>query len=207
METFANRSIWNKCIGPGTTPEEDQRRCLGISWNHWVRDLCGYRYSACCLWRSMAHTLRTWGCRYRSARQSIGFSDSCCGLCWSIAFIGGFFIVTGTFAVYQSKWGWLSQFMLHSRYLPDHRVAITTHFLLHGISHYLPMDKGRLVKPPALILVFAAPLYWLTHLLFFWSWHAATATFCGALSGYLYFEVFHYFLHNRPLDKPPPKFL
>jgi 4-hydroxysphinganine ceramide fatty acyl 2-hydroxylase len=35
-------------------------------------------------------------------------------------------------------------------YLPDNRFAITAHFLLHGIHHYLPMDRLRLVMPPTL---------------------------------------------------------
>jgi hypothetical protein len=31
------------------------------------------------------------------------------------------------------------------RFLPDNRVALTLHFLLHGIHHYLPMDRLRLL--------------------------------------------------------------
>jgi 4-hydroxysphinganine ceramide fatty acyl 2-hydroxylase len=36
----------------------------------------------------------------------------------------------------------LHRFLFHlDYYLPDNGVAITLHFLLHGIHHYLPMDK------------------------------------------------------------------
>jgi 4-hydroxysphinganine ceramide fatty acyl 2-hydroxylase len=36
----------------------------------------------------------------------------------------------------------LHRFLFHlDFYLPDNGVAITLHFLLHGIHHYLPMDK------------------------------------------------------------------
>ncbi|KAF8902459.1 hypothetical protein CPB85DRAFT_1377207 [Mucidula mucida] len=34
------------------------------------------------------------------------------------------------------------RFLFHlDDYLPDHNVALTLHFLLHGIHHYLPMDR------------------------------------------------------------------
>ena len=31
--------------------------------------------------------------------------------------------------------------------LPDHPVALTVHFLMHGIHHYLPMDRWVLLSP------------------------------------------------------------
>ena len=58
-----------------------------------------------------------------------------------------------------------SVLILH-RYLPDNRVGITTHFLLHGIHHYLPMDKYRLVMPPTLFVALATPFYKLEHTVF-----------------------------------------
>ncbi|KAI7186186.1 fatty acid hydroxylase, partial [Hortaea werneckii] len=50
----------------------------------------------------------------------------------------------------------ITEYVLHrglfhvDYYLPDNRAAITLHFLLHGIHHYLPMDRLRLVMPPTL---------------------------------------------------------
>jgi len=44
-------------------------------------------------------------------------------------------------------------------HLPNNRVALTLHFLLHGIHHYLPMDKYRLVMPPTLFAALAAPFW------------------------------------------------
>lgn len=36
----------------------------------------------------------------------------------------------------------LHRFLFHvDDYLPDHPVFLTLHFLLHGIHHYLPMDR------------------------------------------------------------------
>ncbi|KAI0136792.1 inositolphosphorylceramide-B C-26 hydroxylase [Xylariales sp. AK1849] len=94
----------------------------------------------------------------------------------------------------------LHRFLFHlDYYLPDNRVGITLHFLLHGIHHYLPMDKYRLVMPPALFLVLATPFWKLAHRLFYWNWHVATAVFCGGIFGYICYDLTHYFLHHQNL--------
>ncbi|KAI9673753.1 MAG: fatty acid alpha-hydroxylase [Trizodia sp. TS-e1964] len=85
------------------------------------------------------------------------------------------------------------------RVLPDNRVGITLHFLVHGIHHYLPMDKLRLVMPPALFTILATPFYHLVHLVMYWNWHAATALFSGGIFGYICYDLTHYFLHHRTL--------
>lgn len=81
-------------------------------------------------------------------------------------------------------------------WLPDNRVAITLHFLLHGIHHYLPMDRLRLVMPPALFLILATPFWKLAHFLFSYDWNAATAVYCGGIFGYVCYDLTHYFLHH-----------
>ncbi|KAI9797333.1 MAG: fatty acid alpha-hydroxylase [Piccolia ochrophora] len=85
------------------------------------------------------------------------------------------------------------------KYLPDNRVGTTLHFLLHGIHHYLPMDKLRLVMPPTLFIVLATPFWKIAHLIFFWNWHAGTAAYCGGIFGYICYDLTHYFLHHRTL--------
>ncbi|KAL8380779.1 hypothetical protein RB595_005188 [Gaeumannomyces hyphopodioides] len=93
----------------------------------------------------------------------------------------------------------LHRFLFHlDGYLPDNRFAITTHFLLHGVHHYLPMDKYRLVMPPALFAVLATPFWKLAHALFP-TWHVATSIFCGGIFGYICYDLTHYFLHFRSL--------
>jgi len=84
-------------------------------------------------------------------------------------------------------------------YLPDNRVGLTLHFLLHGIHHYLPMDKYRLVMPPTLFVVLAAPFWKLAHTVFFYNWYAAVAVYCGGIFGYICYDLTHYFLHHRNL--------
>eukprot|EP01065_Artemidia_motanka_P036343 TRINITY_DN44271_c0_g1_i1.p1 TRINITY_DN44271_c0_g1~~TRINITY_DN44271_c0_g1_i1.p1 ORF type:complete len:392 (+),score=-73.15 TRINITY_DN44271_c0_g1_i1:83-1258(+) len=94
----------------------------------------------------------------------------------------------------------LHRFLFHlDKFLPDNRVALTLHFLLHGIHHYLPMDKLRLVMPPTLFLALATPFWKLAHFVFYWNWSVATAVFCGGIFGYICYDLTHYFLHHRNL--------
>ncbi|KAL8823082.1 MAG: hypothetical protein Q9191_006194 [Dirinaria sp. TL-2023a] len=85
------------------------------------------------------------------------------------------------------------------KYLPDNRVGITAHFLLHGIHHYMPMDRLRLVMPPTLFIVLATPFYRLAHFVFYWDWYVAIAVFCGGIFGYICYDVTHYSLHHKKL--------
>ncbi|KAI9734186.1 MAG: fatty acid alpha-hydroxylase [Claussenomyces sp. TS43310] len=94
----------------------------------------------------------------------------------------------------------LHRFLFHlDGYLPNNRAALTMHFLLHGIHHYLPMDKYRLVMPPTLFIVLATPFWKLAHVVFYWDWHIATAVYCGGIFGYICYDLTHYFLHHRTL--------
>jgi 4-hydroxysphinganine ceramide fatty acyl 2-hydroxylase len=82
-------------------------------------------------------------------------------------------------------------------YLPDNRVGITLHFVLHGIHHYLPMDKLRLVMPPTLFIALATPFWYLAHSVIYWNWYGAVATYSGGILGYICYDCTHYFLHHR----------
>ncbi len=99
----------------------------------------------------------------------------------------------------------LVEYVLHrclfhiDKYLPDNRVGIMTHFLLHGIHHYLPMDRYRLVMPPTLFLIVATPFYKLAHLVFAYNEFAAIEVFSGGIFGYICYDLTHYSLHHRNL--------
>ncbi|PSN75031.1 Inositolphosphorylceramide-B hydroxylase [Corynespora cassiicola Philippines] len=99
----------------------------------------------------------------------------------------------------------LVEYILHrclfhlDEHLPDNRVGITLHFLLHGIHHYLPMDKYRLVMPPTLFVVLATPFWKLAHTVFYWDWYVASSVYCGGIFGYVCYDLTHYFLHHRNL--------
>ncbi|KAF3398559.1 Ceramide very long chain fatty acid hydroxylase SCS7 [Penicillium rolfsii] len=94
----------------------------------------------------------------------------------------------------------MHRFLFHvDNWLPDNRVGLTLHFLLHGIHHYLPMDRYRLVMPPTLFVILAAPFWKLAHTVFFYNWFAAVQVFCGGVFGYICYDLTHYFLHHRNL--------
>ncbi|KAL4809263.1 hypothetical protein BDV18DRAFT_150753 [Aspergillus unguis] len=94
----------------------------------------------------------------------------------------------------------MHRFLFHvDKYLPDNRVGITLHFLLHGIHHYLPMDKYRLVMPPTLFVILALPFWKLAHTVFYYNWYAAVLAYCGGVFGYICYDLTHYFLHHRNL--------
>ncbi|KUI55333.1 Ceramide very long chain fatty acid hydroxylase SCS7 [Cytospora mali] len=104
------------------------------------------------------------------------------------------------FAIWSLVEYLLHRFLFHlDYYLPDNRVGITLHFTLHGVHHYLPMDKYRLVMPPTLFVVLAAPFWKLAHFVFCWNWYVATAVFCGGIFGYSCYDMTHYFLHHQNL--------
>lgn len=67
------------------------------------------------------------------------------------------------------------------------------HFLVHGVHHRWPTDKYRLVMPPAvsitLFVLFLALWYGLLGR-FGWAFHA------GFVSGYMFYDLTHYYLHH-----------
>jgi len=114
---------------------------------------------------------------------------------WTLAAVFGFGIAVWTLIEYI-----LHRFLFHlDYYLPDNRVGLTLHFLLHGIHHYLPMDRYRLVMPPTLFVVLAAPFWPLAHKIFFFNWYMGTAAFSGGVFGYTLYDMTHYFLHHQNL--------
>lgn len=94
----------------------------------------------------------------------------------------------------------LHRFLFHlDDHLPEHSVAFTLHFLLHGVHHYLPMDRMRLVMPPTLFCVLCYPFYKLVFAIF--PYHIACVGFAGGFLGYIIYDVTHYMLHHSKLPK------
>ncbi|KAJ1547441.1 fatty acid alpha-hydroxylase [Cladochytrium tenue] len=92
----------------------------------------------------------------------------------------------------------LHRFVFHiDDYLPDHPILITLHFLLHGVHHFLPMDRMRLVMPPALGLTLASPFVWV--FLNCFTPPAGYGVMAGAFFGFQSYDLIHYYLHHgRP---------
>lgn len=94
----------------------------------------------------------------------------------------------------------LHRFLFHiDFYLPDQNWALLLHFLLHGIHHYLPMDRLRLVMPPTLFLILETPFTNLAHLIF--PKAVANGIIAGAFTFYMLYDCMHYALHHTRLPQ------
>ncbi|CUS21434.1 LAQU0S03e02520g1_1 [Lachancea quebecensis] len=108
-----------------------------------------------------------------------------------------FLFCLGVFVWTLIEYG-LHRFLFHlDFYLPRNQVAYTVHFLLHGVHHYLPMDRYRLVMPPTLFVLLCTPFYKLVFALLPKYW--ACAGFAGGMFGYMCYDLTHYFLHHAKL--------
>ncbi|KAG2224345.1 hypothetical protein INT45_006745 [Circinella minor] len=89
----------------------------------------------------------------------------------------------------------LHRFIFHfDDWLPDHPIALLLHFTLHGIHHHMPMDRLRLVMPPALAALIGFPIIRSMHILF--NTPMAHAMVAGAYFGYICYDCIHYYLHH-----------
>ncbi|KAI8079795.1 uncharacterized protein BX664DRAFT_341471 [Halteromyces radiatus] len=79
-------------------------------------------------------------------------------------------------------------------HLPDRQWAFLLHFVLHGFHHFLPMDRLRLVVPPALFIILAYPWIQLAHWLF--PTFIAHGIVAGGIFGYILYDMTHYYLHH-----------
>ncbi|MFT4613046.1 MAG: dihydroceramide fatty acyl 2-hydroxylase [Bacteroidia bacterium] len=78
-------------------------------------------------------------------------------------------------------------------------------FLFHGNHHDDPMDKTRLVMPPAGAIPIMAGLYFLFGLFIPSPW---IEPFCaGFVVAYLIYDYIHYSVHHFPMKNPVAKYL
>lgn len=90
------------------------------------------------------------------------------------------------------------RFLFHmDTLLPRCQLAYLMHFLLHGIHHFLPMDKMRLVMPPVLFAALSFPMLKLAHLVL--PTAVANGTIAGSYSMYIFYDTFHYAMHHTKL--------
>ncbi|KAH9992271.1 fatty acid-2 hydroxylase [Russula vinacea] len=109
----------------------------------------------------------------------------------------GLSFVFGNFMWTLLEYGF-HRFLFHvDFYLPDHPKFLMIHFLLHGIHHYMPMDKLRLVMPPVLFLMLSLPMTKLAHVLF--PTAMANGTISGSFVFYVIYDTMHYAMHHTKL--------
>lgn len=111
------------------------------------------------------------------------------GACWALG------VLIWTLIEYG-----MHRLLFHIDYrLPDKPFFLMLHFLLHGIHHYLPMDRLRLVMPPVLFTALQSPFTSLAHKLFPPS--VANGIIAGAFAMYIAYDTMHYALHHTKLPQ------
>ncbi|SAM84347.1 probable SCS7-required for hydroxylation of ceramide [Ustilago bromivora] len=110
-------------------------------------------------------------------------------ICWAIG------VVIWTLLEYS-----IHRFLFHiDNILPDKPAFLTLHFLLHGVHHYLPMDRLRLVMPPLLFFLLSYPFTQLAHALF--PKAVANGIISGSFSMYVVYDCMHYAMHHTKLPQ------
>jgi len=94
----------------------------------------------------------------------------------------------------------LHRFLFHAAIPKDSAFWSTFHFMIHGLHHKFPMDKHRLVFPPAAGVVVFGCLYVLHCMML--GQAVTDALLPGALSGYVCYDLTHYYLHH---GQPKPE--
>jgi sterol desaturase/sphingolipid hydroxylase (fatty acid hydroxylase superfamily) len=127
---------------------------------------------------------------------------------WATAAHGALLALCGLLCWSAVEYG-LHRWLFHAdAALPDHPAARALHFCLHGIHHRVPMDRLRLVLPPALLAALAVPVYAAFQLLLApltatgalstEDWHAL---FGAGLAGYVAYDLVHYAAHHCSVSR------
>ena len=103
--------------------------------------------------------------------------------------------LAGGYAFWTLSEYWIHRVIFH--FEPEEGFGARLHWIIHGVHHDHPNDPLRLVMPPSV----SVPLSSL-FLLAFWAVLGLPAAFAfgaGFLSGYLLYDMIHYYLHHgRP---------
>ena len=88
---------------------------------------------------------------------------------------------------------WLHRIVFH--FEPEAGIGAKLHFIIHGVHHDHPNDPMRLVMPPSVSIPLAS--------LFIWGFYAVVGSpaflpfGAGFLSGYLFYDMLHYYVHHH----------
>jgi 4-hydroxysphinganine ceramide fatty acyl 2-hydroxylase len=89
----------------------------------------------------------------------------------------------------------IHRWIFHSdSYCPDNGIALYFHFLAHGVHHFIPQDKGRLVFPPGMSVFIFGVVYPL--FMFLLNGSLAKLVLSGFIAAYICYDCWHYFSHH-----------
>jgi len=88
---------------------------------------------------------------------------------------------------------WIHRLVFH--FEPEEGLGARLHWIIHGVHHDHPNDPLRLVMPPSVSVPLAAAFYGLFVLVI--GNPAASLFAAGFLTGYLVYDMTHYYVHHR----------
>jgi sterol desaturase/sphingolipid hydroxylase (fatty acid hydroxylase superfamily) len=104
-------------------------------------------------------------------------------------------LAIGGYALWTLFEYWLHRIVFH--FEPKDGLGARMHWIIHGVHHDHPNDPMRLVMPPAVSVPLAAAVFGILYLLF--GSDEAPAIGAGFFTGYLVYDMMHYYLHHfRP---------
>ncbi len=104
-------------------------------------------------------------------------------------------LAVGGYALWTLFEYWLHRIVFH--FEPADGLGARLHWIIHGVHHDHPNDPLRLVMPPAVSVPLGAAVFGLLYLAFGASY--APAIGAGFFTGYLVYDMTHYYLHHfRP---------
>ncbi|XP_018803109.1 PREDICTED: fatty acid 2-hydroxylase [Bactrocera latifrons] len=115
---------------------------------------------------------------------------------WNTSSLNELLFMTAYFAAGILLWTFLEyvlhRFVFHMKVNANtHPLLCSFHFMIHGLHHKVPFDSMRLVFPPMPGVVIASLLYAPLSVLL----PQPRIVLAGALSGYLCYDLMHYYLH------------
>jgi dihydroceramide fatty acyl 2-hydroxylase len=109
--------------------------------------------------------------------------------------VGVVALALGGYALWTLFEYWLHRLVFH--FEPDNGLGARLHWIIHGVHHDHPNDPMRLVMPPAVSMPLGAVVFGLLYAAF--GVHYAPAIGAGFFTGYLIYDMTHYYLHHfRP---------
>jgi sterol desaturase/sphingolipid hydroxylase (fatty acid hydroxylase superfamily) len=87
---------------------------------------------------------------------------------------------------------WLHRLVFH--FEPENGLGARMHWIIHGVHHDHPNDPMRLVMPPAVSVPLGAAVFGLMYLLV--GHRYAPGLGAGFFTGYLVYDLMHYYLHH-----------
>jgi dihydroceramide fatty acyl 2-hydroxylase len=113
----------------------------------------------------------------------------------SLSVLATFALFVAGYALWTLFEYWLHRIVFH--FEPENGFGARLHWIIHGVHHDHPNDPMRLVMPPAVSVPLAAVVFGVLYLIF--GSHYAPALGAGFFTGYLAYDLTHYYLHHfRP---------